>query len=71
MEISLSQSKKILFVKLEQCNLERLGIILPSPFRNPEVRQYKILLFRKNIGGREGRNPIPPAYVYAHPAAAF
>jgi len=39
--------KRNWFAKLEQCNLERLGIILPSSNRNSEERQYKIIDFEK------------------------
>jgi len=33
--------KRDKFAKSKQYNPKRLGIILPSPFRNPEVRQYR------------------------------
>jgi len=40
--------KRNWFAKLEQCNLERLGIIRPSSNRNPEERQYRILVVSVN-----------------------
>jgi len=44
-EINTNIPKRNWFAQLEQCNIGRLGIILPSSNRNPEERQYKIADF--------------------------